>query len=144
MRDPNRLDAFYDELKELHKRYCPDLRFGQLMVDITSASGDPYYWEESKFMDEFKKFLRVNCNDYEEDKKVIYKDTDITPAIIYIPKNCVGLTVKAEIYEKGETVTAEQDMNTEQVYEARVKGDNWEDDNTYYFLTEEGMKSLSE
>lgn len=29
MRDPNRLDEFYDRLKELHKEYIPDWRFGQ-------------------------------------------------------------------------------------------------------------------
>ena len=142
MRDPNRLDAFYDELKELHKRYCPDLRFGQLVIDIASTR-DPYYWEEDRFMDEFKKFLKDFC-DYDENKKIICKDEDIVPALIYIPKSCVGLSIKAEIYEKGEMVTAHQDMNTEEVFNSRVKGQEYEDENAYYVLTEEGMKSLSE
>ena len=31
MRDPERLDAFYDELKRIHKTYFPDWRFGQLV-----------------------------------------------------------------------------------------------------------------
>ena len=29
MRDPNRLDEFYDRLKELHKECISDWRFGQ-------------------------------------------------------------------------------------------------------------------
>ncbi len=29
-RNTDRLDKFYDELKELHKKYWPDWRFGQL------------------------------------------------------------------------------------------------------------------
>lgn len=30
MRDPERLDKFYDQLKEIHKKYFWDWRFGQL------------------------------------------------------------------------------------------------------------------
>ena len=30
MRDPKRLDNFYDEFKKIHKKYWPDMRFGQL------------------------------------------------------------------------------------------------------------------
>ena len=29
MRDPNRLDRFYDEVKKIHKISFPDWRFGQ-------------------------------------------------------------------------------------------------------------------
>ncbi len=30
MRNPDRLDEFYDKLKEIHKNYYPDFRWGQL------------------------------------------------------------------------------------------------------------------
>ena len=32
MRDVNRLDEFYDELKEIHKKYFGQWRFGQLIT----------------------------------------------------------------------------------------------------------------
>ena len=34
MRDPNRLDSFYDEMKEIHKKSFPDWRIGQLMSNF--------------------------------------------------------------------------------------------------------------
>lgn len=33
MRDINRLDKFYDELKEIHKIHFLDWRFGQMIVN---------------------------------------------------------------------------------------------------------------
>ena len=30
MRNPDRLDSFYDELKQIHKEHFPDWRFAQL------------------------------------------------------------------------------------------------------------------
>ena len=51
MRDPNRLDAFYDELKEIHKEYYPDWRFGQFMVNIINILGHPFLWEEDTFLE---------------------------------------------------------------------------------------------
>ena len=34
MRNAERLDQFYEELKQFHKRYLPDWRFGQLMYNF--------------------------------------------------------------------------------------------------------------
>ena len=34
MRDINRLDKFYDELKEIHKKYFGQWRLGQLIVNV--------------------------------------------------------------------------------------------------------------
>ena len=34
MRDPNRLDSFYDEFKKIHKENFPDQRFGQLISNF--------------------------------------------------------------------------------------------------------------
>lgn len=58
MRDPNRLDAFYDELKKIHKEKVPDWRFGQLIVNFLGWYGrDPFYLEEDKMIDLFRKYF---------------------------------------------------------------------------------------
>lgn len=58
MRDPNRLDVFYDELKRLHKENVPDWRFGQLLVNVLIwYNRDPFYLEEDKMIDVFKRYF---------------------------------------------------------------------------------------
>lgn len=56
MRDVNRFDEFYDELKNIHKKSFGQWRFGQLMFNFISECGDPFYWEEDKFIEEIKKY----------------------------------------------------------------------------------------
>lgn len=63
MRDAKRLDKFYDELKEVHAKSFPDWRFGQLMFNFISECGDPFYWEEDKFIEEIKKYAN-KCSYY--------------------------------------------------------------------------------
>ena len=57
MRDPNRLDDFYDRLKKVHKECHSDLRFGQWMIcvlgDMQASGRDPFFPEE----DEMIKFI---------------------------------------------------------------------------------------
>lgn len=54
MRDPNRIDKFCDELKELwHK--TPDMRFGQFMSNVlsevcSSTNKDIFYIEDESMM----------------------------------------------------------------------------------------------
>ena len=61
MRNPNRLDSFYDELKKIHKEYIPDWRFGQFIVNfLIWYNRDPFYLEEDKMIDLFKEYLRKN------------------------------------------------------------------------------------
>lgn len=53
MRDPDRLDAFYDEIKKIHKEKFPDWRFIQLMQNFmgwyyTKTGLDGFYFEEDK------------------------------------------------------------------------------------------------
>ena len=48
MRKPERLDSFYDELKEIHKRSFPDMRFGQFMMNAlgwinSTKKRDPFF-----------------------------------------------------------------------------------------------------
>ena len=42
MRDINRLDNFYDNLKNIHKNYIPDWRFGQFIINFMSWYYDKY------------------------------------------------------------------------------------------------------
>lgn len=58
MRNPNRLDAFYDKLKRLHKENVPDWRFGQFLVNfLTWYNRDPFYLEEDKIMEEISRYF---------------------------------------------------------------------------------------
>ena len=61
MRNPSRLDGFYDELKTIHKTLFPDWRFGQLCWNIiywliNYKNVDPFFVEEDdmiKYINEF-------------------------------------------------------------------------------------------
>ena len=61
MRDINRLDNFYNILKELHKN-IPDWRFGQFMMNFIEwyrfkYKRDIFYIEEDKMIKLIKEFL---------------------------------------------------------------------------------------
>lgn len=60
MRDPERLDAFYDELKRIHKTYFPDWRFGQFVENLRrfSRAGDLFYYEEDEFLKLLKSIIK--------------------------------------------------------------------------------------
>lgn len=59
MRDPNRLDKFYDTLKELHKKYAPDIRVGQLFCNLQrQEENDLFYYEEDKLLKVIRKRLK--------------------------------------------------------------------------------------
>lgn len=61
MRDPNRLDKFYDEMKEIHKKSFPDWRFGQLMSNFLGwlysvKRRDPFFPEEEDMIEYFREY----------------------------------------------------------------------------------------
>jgi hypothetical protein len=63
MRDPNRLDKFYDRLKELHKEYTPDWRFGQLCSNFfgwlyQEKKKDLFFPEEDEMIKCFEEYLK--------------------------------------------------------------------------------------
>ena len=68
MRDPNRLDYFYETLKNYHKWYFADWRFGQLIINFLNwhfnkYKTDGFYIEEKEMLkrfDEFKNDMGVN------------------------------------------------------------------------------------
>ncbi len=63
MRDINRLDDFYDTIKEYHKTYFPDWRVGQFMYNFAGwlyekYKRDWFYVEEDKTLEYMKVFLK--------------------------------------------------------------------------------------
>lgn len=62
MRDPNRLDSFYEELKNLHKEHQPDIRFGQLCSNFfgwiyQNKGCDFFFIEEDEMLKLFKEYF---------------------------------------------------------------------------------------
>lgn len=61
MRDKNRLDGFYEQVCDIHKRYFPDMRFGQLFSSVTNwlwiyESTDIFNLEEEQMVKRLKDF----------------------------------------------------------------------------------------
>ena len=62
MRDPRRLDDFYDRLKKIHQEKLPDWRFGQLMLNflsayMTSNRIDFFYCEDAQLIKELEEYV---------------------------------------------------------------------------------------
>lgn len=62
MRDPNRLDNFYTELCQIHKKYCPDWRFGQLCSNFfgwlaSKKQIDLFFPEEEKMLEYLYEYI---------------------------------------------------------------------------------------
>lgn len=55
-RDPNRMDVFLSALKTEWLK-APDQRFGQLMYNFFSETGDPFYWEEDEFIEKLAAYM---------------------------------------------------------------------------------------
>lgn len=68
MRDINRLDKFYDELKEIHKKNFPDWRFGQLLVNVLAdwqakTKRDLFFPEEDEMIQIFRDYVNKGRED---------------------------------------------------------------------------------
>jgi hypothetical protein len=68
MRDTNRLDKFYDELKEIHKKNFPDWRFGQLIVNVLAdwqakTKRDIFFPEEDEMIQIFRDYVNKERKD---------------------------------------------------------------------------------
>ena len=62
MRDPRRLDDFYDRLKKVHQEKLPDWRFGQLIINFLSAymisnGTDLFYCEDAQLIKELEEYV---------------------------------------------------------------------------------------
>ncbi len=61
MRDPNRLDNFYEEFKRIHKEHFNDWRFGQLISNFFSwiyneKKRDCFFPEETDMLTLLKEY----------------------------------------------------------------------------------------
>ena len=61
IRNPNRLDSFYSQLCEIHKKSFPDWRFGQLCSNffgglVSEKKMDLFFLEESEMLIYLKEF----------------------------------------------------------------------------------------
>lgn len=68
MRDISRLDKFYDELKEIHKKHFPDWRFGQLIVNVLAdwqakTKRDIFFPEEDEMIQIFRDYINKERKD---------------------------------------------------------------------------------
>ena len=82
MRNPERLDLFYDEMKEIHKKAFPDWRFGQTMMNFLSwvqntKKRDPFFPEEDEMLKLFKEYANENSMWYRDNTDTSgYADND--------------------------------------------------------------------
>ena len=59
MRDPERIKPLLDEIGELWKQKCPDLRFMQLIENFQSYTlRDCFYMEDDEFIQIFRDFMK--------------------------------------------------------------------------------------
>ena len=63
MRNPQRLDMYGYDIKELHKNNLPDWRIGQMITNflswhITTYKTDIFYIEDDMFVERFEKFIK--------------------------------------------------------------------------------------
>ena len=62
MRDPNRLDDFYEEFKNIHRKHFPDYRFGQLISNffgwiVSAKERDIFFPEEEEMLKLFHEYV---------------------------------------------------------------------------------------
>lgn len=74
MRDPNRLDSFYEELRKLHKENFPDWRFGQLIENVLERmfvkdKVNPFFVEDDNMLQYFKNFCE-KAGEKNRDKEI--------------------------------------------------------------------------
>ena len=65
------------------------------------------------------------------------------PFITNIPQSTIGLKITATVFIDGELHTAVTEINSADVIrEGMVKGEEWEEENTRWVLTDEARKEL--
>ena len=72
MRNPERLNAFYEEFYKLHKYYFPDWRFGQLISNFfgwiySEKKRDIFFPEEDEMIALFREYCGADKDKESED-----------------------------------------------------------------------------
>lgn len=57
MRDVKRIRPVMARITDLWKSYCPDWRFGQLMMNFSAWYGDVFYLEDIELVDKMEEYL---------------------------------------------------------------------------------------
>ena len=70
IRNTERLDSFYNEIKEIHKCSLPDMRFGQFILNTlgwinSTKKHDPFFPEEDEMLNLIKKYANANSMWYQ-------------------------------------------------------------------------------
>ncbi len=70
IRKAERLDSFYEELKEIHKKSFPDMRFGQFILNVlgwisSTKKRDPFFPEENEMLDLIKEYANSSSMWYQ-------------------------------------------------------------------------------
>ena len=70
MRDINRLDKFYSQLCDIHKKSFPDMREGQYMLNLlgwisSTKKIDPFFIETQEFLKYAKEYANSNSLYYQ-------------------------------------------------------------------------------
>lgn len=70
IRDINRLDKFYSQLCEIHKKSFPDMRLGQFLLNAlgwinNTKKRDPFFPEEDEMVELFKEYANSNSMWYQ-------------------------------------------------------------------------------
>lgn len=78
MRNPKRLDNFYKEFCEIHKKYFPDWRFGQLCSNFFSwlmseKKRDLFHPEENEMLKHLREYTKSLHPDYKQDENWCYE-----------------------------------------------------------------------
>ena len=62
MRNPERLDSLYLQMAKIHKKYAPDIRFGQMMCNFEryciSEGRDMFFFEDTDFLAKFREYIK--------------------------------------------------------------------------------------
>lgn len=69
MRKIERIDPFLERLGEIWKTKCPDWRFGQLMFNFISETGDPFHWSEDEFINLLEQYFNMEQTDLTKRKR---------------------------------------------------------------------------
>lgn len=67
MRKVERIEPFLKELGKIWGENVPDWRFGQLIFNLISEMGDPFYWEEDMFLEKLREYFTPKEEEVKED-----------------------------------------------------------------------------
>ena len=70
IKSPNGFNSSFNELKEIHKRSFPDMRFGQFMMNTlgwinSTKKCDPFFPEENEMLNLIKEYANSNSMWYQ-------------------------------------------------------------------------------